>query len=907
MRFKRKLSLFLAAAMVLTLIQAVPADASRGAEDAAPGIGKGILGAVDPSQKDPDASPIDPDASPIDPNVGEAVIEDLQITYDAKEDRITLAYKMNKDCEYVRIYANGRELETEYTGSVYDWDDVRDGMTHTFRVVPYNRAGISGMALEASYEVPYKKAELEDVDAEYNLEKQVLIVDWTGNGIAYADVYQDDVLLAQKVRDSRLIKEIKLEPESKHTYKIVPYNRIDEVGAEKSYLLEVDDYVARIDDLNIEYNEAAKQIRMQWSDTYTEYVGISLNDEELVEKYTKKDFVINCELQPGATYIVTLTPYNYKDKEGEAEETDVSVGYFEVPGDFSASLVNIPVKNNAGGYTGFSRPSVQLSWEAQNLARYEIYRAEDKDKQSGYKWIATVKSNKEGTYVYTDEKAGFGNYYYKVRRKIVEDPYVEQELYTALSDAENVNVAVPKPEVKAQLNEKGNIVLSLYSKREFVSGYDIYRKSGNGGYKLLATTTEDEYVDEDLEVGQKYQYKVKAYYYDISTGRKTIGKSSKAATVKNSVSKIEAQAVAVSPDTVKVVWNRAANVKEYEIYCRSGMQGDSYVLWKTTNENSFERKVSKNGTYYFMIKANQMIGGRAYFSSAEISIKMGFSAPSGLKIAKTSYKKSKSSNVVNQKSKLSWNRVYGAKGYYVEVYDELSKKYKRVAKIGNKNKTSYTVTNPITANAKTLKYRVSAYLGKKVKKGKTIEITPALAAAKKVKAVKSGSKVKISWKKVLGAECYRVYRSNGRTMLLIGETKSSSVLDQGLDIGIPYKYYVEAVNYSQKITGEKSEPCAFMTKQNKVAKFSAANRSAGSAQLTWASNKNAESYMIYFKNAKDAKYQKLAEVAGKEKSYTHKNLPAGTNCYYKITTVQKNSGGIRVESDGTYTEVKISK
>ena len=86
-----------------------------------------------------------------------------------------------------------------------------------------------------------------------------------------------------------------------------------------------------------------------------------------------------------------------------------------------------------------------------------------------------------------------------------------------------------------------------------------------------------------------------------------------------------------------------------------------------------------------------------------------------------------------------------------------------MAKIKKNSKTSYTVSNPVTAQTGTITYRISAYLnskkGTKVKKGGTLELAPQLGMVKKVKAVKSGNKVKISFKRVMGAERYQVYRS----------------------------------------------------------------------------------------------------------------------------------------------------
>lgn len=905
MMLKRRLSLFLSVIMLFTAIQTYPASGK--AMDLSQAWGESF-GKQKMDLEESDQTPTEPDVTPEVPGFEEvAELKDLKLSYDEKKDKITLTYQAIF-WDYFMIFVNDKVVEDDYKGCAYDYDDIEEGQNYVFRVVPYSASDVAGKGSEISFQVPFKKAVIEEVDADYNLEKQVLILDWSGDDISYADVYQDDVLIAKKVTDRRLISEMALEPKSKHTYRVVPFNKNDEEGEAKSFLLEVDDYVARIDQLFAEYNETTKQIQLNWTDSYTQYVEISLNDEALAEKFTGKNFVISCDLQPGASYIVTVLPYNYKGEEGESEEEDVSFGYFDVPESFSASLINIPVQNKSGYFTGFSRPSIRLSWEAQNRAVYEIYRAEEKDVRSAYKWIANVRSNVDGQYIYMDEKAGFGNYYYKIRRKIVTDPYVDQELYTALSDAENVRFLVPKPELKVELSEKGKILLSMNSGREFVSGYEIYRKCNNGKFKHLATITDDEYTDNEIEFEKTYHYKVKAYYYDVSSGKKTEGKFSKVSKVKNSISGIQVTAEAVSSDTVKVSWTPAANVKKYEVYYKSGMPGDSYVLWKTTDSLELSRKVNKNGTYYFMVKANQTSeNGKTYFSSAETFVKMGFSAPSGISIAKTTYEKNKKTNVLIQKDVISWNAVYGAKGYYVEVYNDATKKYKRVAKIRSKVKTTYTVKNSVTENAQTKKYRISAYSGKRVKKGSVVEIVPMLGSVKGVKAVEKGSKVKISWKKVTGAERYQVYRSNGRTMLLVGETSGSSILDQGLSVGIPYKYYVQALNRTQKITGEKSLPVDFMTKRNAITGFKAVNTSSGSVHLSWNPDKEATGYRIYFKKSKDGKYQKLADVDAKTKLYVHKNLAAGTNCYYKITAVLTNCGGIAVESDGDLAEVKVSK
>ena len=98
------------------------------------------------------------------------------------------------------------------------------------------------------------------------------------------------------------------------------------------------------------------------------------------------------------------------------------------------------------------------------------------------------------------------------------------------------------------------------------------------------------------------------------------------------------------------------------------------MLLATTKQLSLKYKLKQNTKYFFMIKAYQAKDEkRTYFSSTEVSVQTGFSAPRGLKITKTAYKKDRDALV--QEDTLSWNRVYGAKGYYIEVYDAEEKEY----------------------------------------------------------------------------------------------------------------------------------------------------------------------------------------------------------------------------------------
>ena len=895
-------------------------DGTGGGEDSGEGDGTG--GGEDSGEGDGAGGGED---SGTDDGSEKPTIENLSAEWDGEKRRIVLRYDLDGD--YVNIQVKKKTggyttIAEEYEGEsfAYEYKDWEEYLKEfTFLVVPYRRnegtEDINGETREVPCDVIYPPAAIKNLYVDYDLERQVLYVDWDEDegddgwgSVKNVKVYLDDsdnpLNGAYMDNEGSWVASLKLEPRSTHKLKIVPINNGNQEGTPQDYTLVVDDYEAKITDYTIEYNEETKRLEMKWESMYTQYVSVYLNDEELAENYKENSLTIDCVLQPGASYKVSILPYNGQDEEGEELEEDISFGEFEVPYEFSASVMNVDVKDAAGNYTGFTKPLIKLQWEAQKQAVYEVYRAE-KDKKGAYAWIATVRADKEEVYTYIDEKAGFGDYYYKIRRKIVEDDYLEQELYTALSDAEHVRLLVPRPKVKVKLSAGKKILLTMESAKEYVSGYEIYRKY-RGKYEKIASTTDNKYVDKKLKFGKTYSYKVKAYYYDVNTGKKVYGKYSKAASVKNTIGAIKAEALAVSSDTVKLSWTPAVNADTYEIYGKSGMMGDSYVLLATTKQLSLKYKLKQNTKYFFMIKAYQAKDEkRTYFSSTEVSVQTGFSAPRGLKVTKTTYKKDRDALV--QEDTLSWNRVYGAKGYYIEVYDAEEKEYVGVGNIRKGSKTSYTISNPVTAEAKARTYRVSAYLGKRIECGDTIKVRPQLGTVQKVNVVKNREKVKVSWEKAEGAESYKIYRSNGSMMFFVGETDETCIADKGLSAGISYSYYVQAVNNMLKLTGDMSEPAVCKMAQGKVSGLKAVNTAGGNVRLTWKEAPNAQKYVVYYKGAGDQEYRELKKLPADVTAYVHKRQARGTSCSYRVVAVQKNSGGISVESKPAQVKVYIKK
>ena len=113
---------------------------------------------------------------------------------------------------------------------------------------------------------------------------------------------------------------------------------------------------------------------------------------------------------------------------------------------------------------------------------------------------------------------------------------------------------------------------------------------------------------------------------------------------------------------------------------------------------------------------------KIYFSTAETELKTGFTKPGNFRVSKTSFQYDQDKKILVRKDKLAWEKVYGAKGYYIDVYNPAKKKFKTVKRIKGMDSTSYEVSNTLTPKTETLIYRIRAYAGQRKAIGEKLEI-----------------------------------------------------------------------------------------------------------------------------------------------------------------------------------------
>ena len=157
--------------------------------------------------------------------------------------------------------------------------------------------------------------------------------------------------------------------------------------------------------------------------------------------------------------------------------------------------------------------------------------------------------------------------------------------------------------------------------------------------------------------------------------------------------------------------------------------------------------------------------------------------------------------------------------------------------------------------------------------------TPSISAA-----VLSGTTgVKLTWKKVAGAQKYYVYRStDGKKWKKVKTTGSTTYTDTKLTKGTKYTYKLRAYSAATDPKYSSYSKTKSVLVPLVLSKPSLTVKKSGSKalKLTWKKVANAQKYVIYRYDKK--KWVKVKTVSANTLSYTDKNKKKGTTYKYRI-------------------------
>ena len=159
-----------------------------------------------------------------------------------------------------------------------------------------------------------------------------------------------------------------------------------------------------------------------------------------------------------------------------------------------------------------------------------------------------------------------------------------------------------------------------WSKVKNADGYLIYRKTGSGSWKNIASvkSTASSYTDSKLTAGKSYTYTVRAY--KKVNGKAYKGDYDKKGLIINLVPKtpVLKKLSKASGSSLKLTWGKAANADGYVIYRKvSGSnKWEKVATIKKGSTVSYTDKNLKSGkTYTYTVRAYKTVNGKNIYSS----------------------------------------------------------------------------------------------------------------------------------------------------------------------------------------------------------------------------------------------------------------------------------------------------
>ena len=329
--------------------------------------------------------------------------------------------------------------------------------------------------------------------------------------------------------------------------------------------------------------------------------------------------------------------------------------------------------------------------------------------------------------------------------------------------------------------------------------------------------------------------------------------------------------ITVTSGNPKLEWTKVNGAKGYEVYRKTGYDGDFTRIIKSTTSCSLINSSAEKGVpVYYKVLA---------FSDNDVSHYSNIVETVPLDTPEIDVALSSGS------PKVSWDAVEGATKY--EVYSKASgeSSYKRLI-----TTTKTYCTNTKAEKGKSISYKIRAINDDGSSKYSNVVSCMPLTTVKISSVTLSSGRPSMKWSAVAGATGYKIYRATSEdgTYKLMKTTTATSYTNTSAVFGTTYYYKIAAINEygrSAYSTVQKVTAVGAPEVKEKLTK--------GKPVLTWDAVPEATSYKVYRATSESGKYTLMKTTTAT--SYTNTNVVYGKTYYYKVKS--SNEYGSSAYSD----------